>query len=84
MELEDFKKWVLKEFKIDLSAYKSNQLHRRILSLMSRVGVNSVDEYVQLLKKDENQRMKFLDFITINVTEFFRNPEIFEELRKKN
>lgn len=83
MELEDFKKWVLKEFKIDLSAYKSNQLHRRILSLMSRVGVNSVDEYVQLLKKDENQRMKFLDFITINVTEFFRNPEIFEELRKK-
>lgn len=83
MELEDFKKWVLKEFKIDLSAYKSNQLHRRILSLMSRVGVNSVDEYVELLKKDENQRMKFLDFITINVTEFFRNPEIFEELRKK-
>lgn len=83
MELEDFKKWVLKEFKIDLSAYKSNQLHRRILSLISRVGANSIDEYVELLKKDENQRMKFLDFITINVTEFFRNPEIFEELRKK-
>ncbi|MCY6370434.1 CheR family methyltransferase [Clostridium ganghwense] len=83
MNLEDFKKWVLKEFKIDLSAYKSNQLHRRILSLMSRVGVSSVDEYVNLLKKDQSQRQKFLDFITINVTEFFRNPEIFEELRKK-
>ncbi|WMJ81292.1 protein-glutamate O-methyltransferase CheR [Clostridium sp. MB40-C1] len=83
MDLEKFKEWVLKEFNINLFAYKSNQLHRRILSLMSRVGVNSVDEYVALLKKDKEQRQKFLDFITINVTEFFRNPEIFEELKSK-
>lgn len=83
MDLEDLKKWVLREFKIDLSAYKSNQLHRRILSLMSRVGVSTVDEYVNLLKKDESQRQRFLDFITINVTEFFRNPEIFSELKNK-
>lgn len=83
MDLEYFKKWVFKEFKIDLSAYKENQLNRRILSLMSRVGVNSVDEYILLLKKDVNQRQKFLDFITINVTEFFRNPEIFEDLKDK-
>lgn len=83
MDLEDLKKWVLREFKINLSAYKSNQLHRRILSLMSRVGVNTVDEYIALLKKEESQRQKFLDFITINVTEFFRNPEIFSELKNK-
>ncbi|WP_127836345.1 CheR family methyltransferase [Clostridium prolinivorans] len=83
MDLEYFKQWVLKEFNIDLSAYKTNQLHRRILSLMSRVGVNSVEEYIQLLKKDESQRQKFLDFVTINVSEFFRNPEIFEDLKYK-
>lgn len=83
MDLEDFKKWVFREFNIDLSAYKSNQLHRRILSLMSRVGVSSVEEYIALLKKDQSQRQKFLDFITINVTEFFRNPEIFDDLKSK-
>lgn len=83
MDLQYFEQWVLKEFGINLSAYKSNQLHRRILSLMSRVGVNSVDEYIALLKKDEAQRKKFLDFITINVSEFFRNPEIFDELSEK-
>lgn len=83
MDLVYFEQWVLKEFNINLSAYKSNQLHRRILSLMSRVGVNSVDEYIALLKKDQSQRQKFLDFITINVSEFFRNPEIFEELKEK-
>ncbi|ABK62061.1 MULTISPECIES: CheR family methyltransferase [Clostridium] len=83
MDLKDFEKWAFKEFKIDLSAYKSNQLHRRILSLMSRVGVKTVDDYVELLKKDGEQRQKFLDFITINVTEFFRNPDIFNDLKSK-
>lgn len=83
MDLRDFEQWVLKEFNINLTAYKSNQLHRRILSLMSRVGVKTVDEYVALLKREESQRKKFLDFITINVSEFFRNPEIFEELKEK-
>lgn len=83
MDLKYFEQWVLKEYSIDLSAYKSNQLHRRILSLMSRVGANSVEEYIALLKQDPTQKQRFLDFITINVTEFFRNPEIFEELSKK-
>lgn len=83
MDLIYFEQWVLKEYNIDLSAYKSNQLHRRILSLMSRVEVTSVEEYISLLKKDPAQKQKFLDFITINVTEFFRNPEIFDELSKK-
>jgi chemotaxis protein methyltransferase CheR len=83
MDLNYFEQWVFKDFGINLAAYKSNQLHRRILSLMARVGVSSVEEYINLLKKDGAQRQKFLDFITINVTEFFRNPEIFEELSRK-
>lgn len=82
MNLEMLKKWVYKEYKIDLSAYKENQLHRRLLSLMSRVGVKSVEEYIELLTKDKGQRQKLLDFITINVTEFFRNPEIFSDLEE--
>jgi chemotaxis protein methyltransferase CheR len=83
MDMAYFEQWVLREFNINLSAYKSNQLHRRINSLMSRVGVSSIEEYISLLKKDPVQKQKFLDFITINVSEFFRNPEIFEELKYK-
>jgi Methylase of chemotaxis methyl-accepting proteins len=83
MDMAYFEQWVLKEFNINLSAYKSNQLHRRIASLMSRVGVNTVEEYITLLKKEPAQKQRFLDFITINVSEFFRNPEIFEDLRDK-
>ncbi|KAA8678182.1 CheR family methyltransferase [Clostridium sp. MT-14] len=83
MDMDYFEKWVLREFNINLSAYKPNQLHRRINSLMSRVGVKTIEDYIALLKVDRMQRQKFLDFITINVSEFFRNPEIFEELKIK-
>lgn len=83
MDLNEFKIWVQKDFGINLFAYKENQLHRRILSLISRVGAKDIDEYVKLLKTDKVQRQKFLDFITINVTEFFRNPELFKELKEE-
>lgn len=82
MSFVEFEKWVFKEIGINLSAYKPNQLHRRIESLMTRVGVGSLEEYTRLIKKDSAQRQRFLDFITINVTEFFRNPELFDELDK--
>lgn len=82
MDFTEFEKWVYREIGINLSAYKPNQLHRRIESLMSRIGVTSLDEYTKLIKNDSEQRQKFLDFITINVTEFFRNPELFDELEK--
>lgn len=83
MDMADFEKWVHREYNIDLSAYKSKQLHRRIESLMKRSKVDSIEAYISLLKKDPAQTQKFLDFITINVTEFFRNPGVFEDFREK-
>ena len=80
MEFNDFHKWVHRELGINLTAYKPDQLNRRINSLMGRIGVSSLDEYTKLIKNDPKQRQKFLDFITINVTEFFRNTELFDEL----
>lgn len=83
MDFNEFHKWVHRELGINLSAYKPAQLNRRINSLMTRVGINSLDEYTRAIKQSEEQRQKFLDFITINVTEFFRNPELYVELENE-
>lgn len=80
MNFDEFHKWVFKEFGIDLQAYKQEQLNRRITSLMSRCGIKDLQDYKKVLSVDEVQKQKFLDFITINVTEFFRNTELFKEL----
>lgn len=83
MDFNEFHRWVHKELGINLSAYKPEQLNRRINSLMTRVGIRTLDEYTKSIKSNPEQRQKFLDFITINVTEFFRNPELFADLEKQ-
>ena len=83
MDFNEFHKWVHKELGINLSAYKPEQLNRRINSLMTRVGIKTLDEYSKVIKNNSEQKQKFLDFITINVTEFFRNPELFLDLEKQ-
>ncbi|VYU42283.1 chemotaxis protein CheR [Clostridium tertium] len=82
MDFTEFHNWIYKEYKINLNAYKPEQLNRRIGSLMSRVGISSLDDYKKLLITNKEEREKFIDFITINVTEFFRNTELFAELQK--
>ena len=65
MDFNEFHRWVHRELGINLCAYKPEQLNRRINSLMTRVGIKSLDEYTKVIKTDSEQRQKFLDFITI-------------------
>lgn len=83
MEFVEFHDWVYKELGVSLNSYKPTQLNRRISSLMDRMGIKSLEEYRDLLKRDLKERDAFLDYITINVTEFFRNPEFFAALKKE-
>ena len=79
LDYDFFKEWVKKKLKIDLHAYKEKQLHRRIATVMNSAGVSDLRSYAALIEKDQQVRQVFLDYITINVTEFYRNKEIFEE-----
>src|SRR5690554_6862790 len=78
-----FEKRIYKSLAIDLSAYKSKQLHRRILSIMNRSGYRDLKSYSEAIGRDEYLRNKFLDYITINVSEFFRNKTMFDDLEER-
>jgi chemotaxis protein methyltransferase CheR len=82
-EIQYLRNKVLEKAGIDLSYYKENQLQRRLPFIMSRAGAKSVEEYVKLL--DENPRVleDFKNRFAINVSEFFRNPERYEDLKNK-
>lgn len=59
---------------IDLNAYKERQMKRRIESLISKKGLKDYADYVTNLKKDGELLKEFLSYMTINVSEFYRNP----------
>lgn len=80
---EGFKRRVFTMTKIDLSSYKEKQMRRRIDSLVSRNKCNTYDEYVDLLKKDNKVFDEFINFLTINVSQFYRNMDQWELLHKE-
>lgn len=80
MTYDEFHKWAYREIGINLTAYKSDQLNRRIDSFMDKNGIGSLEDYTMIIKRDSEKRQKFIDFLTINVTEFYRNPELFVQL----
>lgn len=80
---EKFKKDVLSLTKIDLNSYKEKQMKRRIDTLIGKTTAKTYDDYVALLKKDKEVFEAFVNFLTINVSEFYRNPDQWRILDTK-
>jgi len=68
---------------LDLGAYKEKQMLRRLSGFISREGMRDLGELADAVTRDAAVRQRLLDFLAINVTEFFRNPERFEDLARR-
>lgn len=82
-DYESFKNEVFKLSKVDLNAYKERQMKRRIDSLIKKNGYDGYDKYVVALKSDKNIYEEFINYLTINVSEFFRNTSQWDVLEKE-
>lgn len=80
MDYEEFAGDILEMTGVDLHAYKRHQMERRIRSYMIRFNYTELGDYMEHLKADSAALGKFLDRITINVSELFRNADKFEQL----
>ena len=77
---EDFKKFVLGLTGIDLNAYKEKQMKRRIDTLIARNKHTGYDSYCNAIKNDAQMLDEFVNYLTINVSEFYRNPALWKKL----
>lgn len=73
---------VKKILNIDLNYYKDEQMKRRLDSWLTRVNALSWGDYFQVISKDSDELSRFRNYLTINVTEFFRDPERWQTLRQ--
>ncbi|HWH14600.1 MAG TPA: protein-glutamate O-methyltransferase CheR [Miltoncostaeaceae bacterium] len=67
---------------IDLGQYRPAQMERRLRSFAERNGAADLDAYLAELRRSPAALDAFLDRMTINVSELFRNPERFVELER--
>lgn len=83
MDYEAFKKEIYIMTTINLTYYKEKQMKRRIDSLISKNNFRSYDDYVKALKIDKDLFNEFINYITINVSEFYRNPDQWRMLENE-
>ena len=75
------KRKVLALSNIDLDSYKSQQMRRRLDAFFAHTGAKNVVDYGHMLEQNQNILDELLEFLTINVSEFFRDLAPFEQLR---
>lgn len=83
---QDYQKFITqinKKTGIDLSLYKEAQMKRRLTSLYEKKGFSTFEAFFQELNRNQELLKEFLDRMTINVSEFYRNYKRWEVLETK-
>ncbi len=68
---------------IDLNYYKEEQVKRRLDSWLARNDMPNWDIYIEKLTRDSVELSRFRDYLTINVTEFFRDMPYWKTLQEQ-
>lgn len=82
MDYEQFKEQIFKLTHIDLNAYKERQMKRRIDALIQKHKFTDYNDYVNEIKQNKVLFEEFVNYLTINVSEFYRNPDQWKNLEK--
>lgn len=86
MNAEEFiyvKKKIRELTKFDLDHYGHNQMIRRLDGYISRFKVDNVVQYFRIIERDKDELEKLEKFLTINVSQFFRDAPQFKVLREE-
>lgn len=66
---------------LDFTQYKERMLLRRVSSRMSKYNARSYEDYLGVIEKEPKELDELVNALSINVTEFFRNPESFNAIK---
>ena len=81
-DYEWFKSGFLSMSGIDLNSYKEGQMKRRIDNFLKKHQVDDYNTFLSLLRQDTEIHDSFITYLTINVSEFYRNPLQWQTLEK--
>ena len=81
VEFNLLKRHVEQLLKIQCSNYKEDYIKRRFLSRMRSTNSPTYSEYLKYLKAHPTENEPLRNALTINVTEFFRDKEVFDEIK---
>ena len=86
MVMDDFaalKRYIEQTLKIQCGNYKEDYIKRRLLSRMRSTNTTNYEDYLKYLKANVPELEVLRKALTINVTEFFRDGDVYDVLKKE-
>lgn len=77
-----FKEAFHKKSGLNLDCYKDKQMERRIRQLMRRKNKSGFYQFFQHLLSSRQEMDYFLNYLTINTSEFFRDGKVYRQLEE--
>ncbi len=81
MNFQEFKEKVSREIGMNLASYKEKRVKRRTNNFMKKHNIPDYKAGLKKIKREQKFRQQFLEHMTINTSEFFRNPANFDYLK---
>jgi chemotaxis protein methyltransferase CheR len=82
-ELRELLEGIQARFGLSGAGYKERYFRRRLGLRMRRLGISRYADYRRRLEADPEEYGRLLDAVAINVSRFFRNPEVWDMLRRQ-
>lgn len=76
------KRFIEQTLAIRCSNYKEDYIRRRLLSRMRSTGTESYEDYLAYLRSNPGELENLRNALTINVTEFFRDNDVYDSMKK--
>jgi chemotaxis protein methyltransferase CheR len=83
MELKLFLEAIFLRYDYDFRGYAQPSLKRRLIAALARFGCTTLSQLQEKLIHDPSMFPLLLDFLTVQVSEMFRDPSYFLALREK-
>lgn len=82
-DFENFCRGIKEMLGVDLALYKRKQMERRARGLASRNHAETLTEYLHMLQKDAVLLDRFMERMTITVSQLWRNTDIFDAIEQE-
>jgi chemotaxis methyl-accepting protein methylase len=66
---------------VDLTQYRTSYVERRLGTRLRALGLSTYRDYATYLTTQQTEYARLLDALTVNVTDFFRDPPVWDVIR---
>lgn len=78
--IDELVRYLMTNRGLDVSRYRPSCIRRRIGHRLAMLGIASIDDYMDCLQRHPGEIDRLLDVLTIHVTGFFRDEDVFAKL----